>query len=338
MDFGTHSANRPARLSRRTACLAGAAILASLALAPAARAEDYPSRPIKLVVPGTAGGGMDVIARVIGDKISAELKQPVVVENKPGAGGNIAVDYVAKSSADGYTVLIGQTAHFSINPTLYAKLPFDAERDFVPVVMLAEAPNVMVVSAQSPYKTLADVVEAAKKTPEGLALATPGNGTVSHLTGELFQKTAGITFTHIPYKGAAPALTDVMGGRVPVMLSSVPTALSQIKAGKLRPVAVSASKRSPALPDVPTIGEQGYPGFNAGTWYGLLVPTGTPPEAVARLNAAANAAIKQQDVRERILAEGGDVVGGTSEEFATMLKADSAKWSKVVKDSGAKID
>lgn len=325
-------------LSRRAACLAGAAFAAVFALPLAAQADDYPSRPIKLVVPGTAGGGMDVIARVIGDKISAALKQPVVVENKAGAGGNIAVDYVAKSPADGYTIIIGQTAHFSINPFLYSKLPFDTLKDFVPVVLLAESPNVMVVGAQSPYKTLADVVQAAKASPDGLALATPGNGTVSHLTGELFQKAAGIKFTHIPYKGAAPALTDVMGGRVPVMLSSVPTALSQIKAGKLRPVAVSAVKRSPALPDVPTIGEQGYPGFDAGTWYGLLVPTGTPPDVINKLNAAANDAIKLPEVREKILAEGGDVVGGTSDEFARMLKADSDKWSKVVKESGAKID
>lgn len=337
MDLGD-STNRASRLSRRAACLAGAAFAAALIAPLAAQADDYPSRPIKLVVPGTAGGGMDVIARVIGDKIGASLKQPVVVENKAGAGGNIAVDYVAKSPADGYTIIIGQTAHFSINPYLYSKLPFDTEKDFVPVVLLAESPNVMVVGAQSPYKTLADVVKAAKESSEGLALATPGNGTVSHLTGELFQKAAGIKFTHIPYKGAAPALTDVMGGRVPVMLSSVPTALSQIKAGKLRPVAVSAVKRSPALPDVPTIGEQGYPGFDAGTWYGLLVPTGTPPDVIKKLNAAANEAIKLPDVREKILAEGGDVVGGTSEEFTAMVKADNAKWSKVVKDSGAKID
>lgn len=337
MDY-TGSSRRASRLSRRAACLAGAAFAAALVAPLAARADEYPSRPIKLVVPGTAGGGMDVIARVIGDKIGAALKQPVVVENKAGAGGNIAVDYVAKSPADGYTIIIGQTAHFSINPYLYSKLPFDTEKDFVPVVLLAESPNVMVVGAQSPYKTLADVVKAAKESSEGLALATPGNGTVSHLTGELFQKAAGIKFTHIPYKGAAPALTDVMGGRVPVMLSSVPTALSQIKAGKLRPVAVSAVKRSPALPDVPTIGEQGYPGFDAGTWYGLLVPTGTPPDVIKKLNAAANDAIKLPDVREKILAEGGDVVGGTSEAFTAMVKADNAKWSKVVKDSGAKID
>lgn len=325
-------------LSRR-AVLAGAlgALCFGAAAGPAS-AESYPDRAVKLVVPGTAGGGMDVIARVIGDKIGTLLEQPIVVENKPGAGGNIAVDYVAKSPADGYTILIGQTAHFSINPWLYSKLAFDPEKDLIPVVLLADAPNVMVVNAQSSYQNLADVVKAAKADTNGMALATPGNGTVSHLTGELFQQTAGIKFTHIPYKGAAAALTDVMGGRVPVMLSSVPTALSQIKAGKLRPVAVSASKRSPALPDVPTIEQQGYAGFNAGTWYGLFVPAGTPADIVKTINAAANAAVKSPEVREKILQEGGDVQGGTSEDFAAMVKADREKWGVVVKKSGAKID
>lgn len=328
---------RCGKVSRR-ALLAGAVLAGMAGTLTGAQAQNYPDKPIKLVVPGTAGGGMDVIARVVGDKIGTILKQPVVVENKAGAGGNIAVDYVAKSAPDGYTILIGQTAHFAINPWLYAKLPFDSMKDFIPVVLLADAPNVMVVDEESPYRTLADIVKAAKDTPQGLPLATPGNGTVSHLTGELFQKTAGIKFTHIPYKGAAAALTDVMGGRVPVMLSSVPTALSQIRAGKLRPIAVSAAKRSPALPDVPTIGEQGYPGFNAGTWYGLLVPAGTPPEVVKAINTAANEAIKMPEVREKILQEGGDVYGGTSADFATMLKADYEKWGSVVKESGAKIE
>lgn len=324
-------------ISRRT--LIAGALMAGLAVpfAPAV-AQNYPDKPIKLVVPGTAGGGMDVIARVVGDKVGAILQRPVVVENKAGAGGNIAVDYVAKSPADGYTILIGQTAHFAINPWLYSKLAFDPMNDFIPVVLLADAPNVMVVDAESPYRNLADIVAAAKADSKGLALATPGNGTVSHLTGELFQKTAGIKFTHVPYKGAAAALTDVMGGRVPVMLSSVPTALSQIRAGKLRPIAVSADKRSPALPDIPTIGEQGYPGFNAGTWYGLLVPKGTPAEVVQAINAAANEALKMPGVREKILQEGGDVYGGTPQQFATMLKADYEKWGAVVKESGAKLD
>jgi tripartite-type tricarboxylate transporter receptor subunit TctC len=303
-----------------------------------AGAQEYPSKPIRLIVPNTAGGGLDVIARVVGDKVGAILKQPVVVENKPGAGGNIGVDLVAKAPADGYTVLIGQTAHFAINPWLFAKLPFDSNKDLIPVVLLAEAPNVMMVDAESPYRSLADVVKDAKEAPNGLPLATPGNGTPSHMIGELFQKTAGIKFTHIPYKGAPPALTDLMGGRVPVMLSSVPTSLSQIKAGKIRAIAVSADKRSPVLPDVPTIGEQGYPGFNAGTWYGLFVPAGTPAPVVSALNAAANEALKVPEVRKQILEEGGDVYGGTSAEFAAKVRSDYETWGPLVKASGAKVD
>lgn len=324
-------------ISRRV-LMAGAIAVGTAATFSGAFAQDYPSKAIKLVVPGTAGGGMDVIARVVGDKVGTILKQPVVVENKPGAGGNLAADSVAKAPADGHTVFIGQTSHFAINPWLYSKMPFDSNKDFIPVILLADAPNVMVVDAESPYKSLADVVKAAKESPNGLPLATPGNGTPSHMVGELFQKTADIKLTHVPYKGAAAALTDVMGGRVPVMLSSVPTALSQIRAGKLRPIAVSADKRSPALPDVPTIGEQGYPGFNAGTWYGLFVPAGTPPNVVAALNTAANEALKMPEVREQILKEGGDVNGGSSEAFAAKVKADYEMWGPVVKSSGAKVD
>ncbi len=328
---------RTAKLSRRCVLAGAVALGASLSLS-GANAQAYPDRAIKLVVPGTAGGGMDVMARVIGDRVGSILKQPVVVENKPGAGGNIAVDYVAKSPADGYTILIGQIAHFAINPWLYSKLSFDPMKDFTPVILLADAPNVMVVNAESNLKALSDVVTAAKADKQGMALATPGNGTISHMTAELFQKTAEIKFNHIPYKGAAPALTDVMGGRVPVMLSSVPTALSQIRAGKLRPIAVTATKRSPALPDVQTIEELGYPGFDAATWYGFLVPAGTPADVVAALNTAANEAIKADDVREKVLQEGGDVIGGTPEQFAQAIKRDYEKWGKVVQDSGAKLD
>jgi tripartite-type tricarboxylate transporter receptor subunit TctC len=303
-----------------------------------AAAQAYPDKPIKLIVPGTAGGGMDVMARLIGNKVSSILGQPIVVENKPGAGGNIAVDYVAKSPADGYTILIGQIAHFAINPWLYSKLPFDPMKDLTPVVLLASAPNVMVVNTESPYKNLADVVKAAKADKDGMALATSGNGTISHMTGEMFQKTAGIKFTHVPYKGAAPALTDVMGGRVPLMLSSIPTALSQIRAGKIRPIAVTALQRSPTLPDVPTVQEQGYPGFDAATWYGFLVPAGTPDDVVAALNKASNEAIKSDDVKKSVLNEGGGVIGGTPGEFVKVIKADYEKWGEVVRASGAKLD
>jgi tripartite-type tricarboxylate transporter receptor subunit TctC len=300
--------------------------------------QTYPDRQISLVVPGAASGGMDVIARALSERLSLTLKQSIVVENKPGANGNIAADIVAKSKPDGYTVLLGQTAQFAINPALYQKIPFDPIKDFVPIVMLAEAPNIIFVANDSPYKTLSDIVKAAQASSKTLDLATPGNGTPSHLISEIFQKSSGVKFTHIPYKGAAAAITDLIGGRVAVMMSSVPSALGQIKSGTVRPIAVSSDKRIPVLPNVPTIGESGYPGFNMGTWYGLFVPKGTSPSIVNELNAAANIAINSNVFKEKIFSEGGVVVGGDSKTFTTTVANDYVKWNKIVKDSGATID
>ena len=299
-----------------------------------ATAGDYPDHPIRLLVPGAAGGGMDVVARLVANTIGETLKQAVVVENKPGAAGDIAVNQLAKSPPDGYTVVLGQTSQLAINPSLYGNLPYDPIRDFVPVVLLANAPNVVVVPAASPYKSLADVVAAAKKSPDGMDVTTPGIGTVSHLTAELFARSAGIKFRHIPSRGANTALIDVAAGRIQLMLSSIPTALGLIQSGKLRAIAVSALARSPVLPDVPTIAEQGYPGFNAGTWYGLLVPAGTPANVVARLNEASNAALKSPAIVAHVQAEGGVVLGGSSAAFTDKLQADNRKWSKVIKEAG----
>ena len=300
--------------------------------------QNYPDRQITLVVPGAASGGMDVIARALSERLSATLKQSIVVDNKPGANGNIAADLVAKSKPDGYTMLIGQTAQFAINPALYQKIPFDPIGDFVPVVMLAEAPNIIFVASDSPYKTLSDIVKAAQTSSKTLDLATPGNGTPSHLISEMFQKASGVKFTHIPYKGATAAITDLVGGRVAVMMSSVPSALGQIKSGKVRPIAVSSAKRIAVLPNVPTIGESGYPGFNIGTWYGLFVPKGTPPNIVNALNTAANISINSAVFKEKIFSEGGVVIGGDSKTFANTVAKDYVKWNKIVKESGAVID
>ena len=300
--------------------------------------QTYPDRQITLVVPGAASGGMDVIARALSERLTATLKQSIVVDNKPGANGNIAADLVAKSKPDGYTMLIGQTAQFAINPALYQKIPFDPIGDFVPVVMLAEAPNIIFVASDSPYKTLSDIVKAAQASSKTLDLATPGNGTPSHLISEMFQKASGVKFTHIPYKGASAAITDLVGGRVAVMMSSVPSALGQIKSGKVRPIAVSSAKRIPVLPNVPTIGESGYPGFNIGTWYGLFVPKGTSPTIVNELNTAANLAINSTIFKEKIFSEGGVVIGGDSKTFANTVAKDYVVWNKIVKESGAVID
>jgi tripartite-type tricarboxylate transporter receptor subunit TctC len=302
--------------------------------ATAATAGEYPDRPIRLLVPGAAGGGMDVVARLVANTIGESLKQAVVVENKPGAAGNIAVNQLAKSPPDGYTIVLGQTSQLAINPSLYGNLPYDVFKDFIPVVLLADAPNVVVVPTDSPIKTMADVVQAAKNTPDGLDVTTPGIGTVSHLTAELFQRSAGIKLRHIPSRGANSALIDVVAGRIPLMLSSIPTALGLINSGQLRAIAVSAIERSPALPNVPTIAEQGYPGFDAGTWYGLLVPANTPPDVVKKLNEVGNAALKSPAIVERVVAEGGIVLGGTSATFSEKLRVDNAKWSKVIKEAG----
>jgi tripartite-type tricarboxylate transporter receptor subunit TctC len=301
-------------------------------------AGDYPDHPIRMLVPGAAGGGMDAVARMVANTIGETLKQPVVVENKPGAAGNIAVNQLAKSAPDGYTMVLGQTSQLAINPSLYGNLPYDPIKDFVPVLLLADAPNVVVVPASSPYRSLADVVAAAKKMPDGMDFATPGIGTVSHLTAELFARSAGIKLRHIPSRGANTALLDVAAGRIPLMLSSIPTALGLIRSGELRAIAVSALARTPVLPDVPTVAEQGYPGFNAGTWYGLLVPAGTPAAIVKRLNEAGNAALRLPAIVAQVQAEGGVVLGGSSAAFTDKLEIDNSKWSKLIREAGLHLD
>ena len=275
-----------------------------------ALAQTYPSRPITVVVPQAAGGGMDAIARAVTLKMGSLLNTSFVVDNKPGAGGNIGAAQVVKAQADGHTILLGQTSQFAINPHLYSQMSFDPLKDLVPVVMLADAPNVIVVGADSPFRTLADIVAAAKASKNMLDFATPGAGTPSHLIGEMFQDVAGIKLVHVPYKGAPAAITDTIAGRTAFMLSSIPSALTQIRNGKMR----------------------------AGTWYGLFVPARPPEAVIQRLNAAANEALKAEDVIARVKNEGGTILGGTKEIFAEKIRQDHAKLGKAVRDSGAKID
>ncbi|QOL50062.1 Bug family tripartite tricarboxylate transporter substrate binding protein [Massilia litorea] len=312
------------------------ALLGTSALASAG--EAWPKQPIRLVVPFPPGGGTDIIARVVGNKLTETRKWVIVVDNRPGAGGNIGMDLVAKSKPDGYTIGLGQTSNLAVNPTLYTKLPYDPVKDFAPVSTVADAPLVLVVASNSPYKTLADVVAAAKAKPGQITLATPGNGTVAHLTGELFQKAAHIDLQHVPYKGSSQAITDLLGGSVQVFMSSVPTALSQIRGGTMRALAVTSSKRADDLPNVPTINESGYKGFDARTWFGMVAPAGTPPAIVAELNAEINKVLAMPEVRKKITVEGGDVMGGTPEQFSNLIKTEIPRWGKVVKDSGARID
>jgi tripartite-type tricarboxylate transporter receptor subunit TctC len=320
-------------LTRRLALALTAATLAGSALAQA-----WPSKPIRIVVPFPPGGGTDIIARETSQRVAKATGWTFVIDNKPGAGGNLGVDAVAKSPTDGYTLVLGQSSNLAINPTLYAKLPYDPQKDLAPVVLVANAPLVMVTGMNTPYKSLADAVNAARAKPGQINFASPGNGTVAHLTSELFQKAAGVKTQHVPYKGAAQALTDVVSGTVDLYMSSVPTLLGQIKQGKLRPLAVTSAKRVDDLPHVPTINESGYKGFDAVTWFGLLAPAGTPKDVIARLNAEFNKALKDPELVKRLGDEGADAAGGSAEQFAALIKDEIPRWGKVVKESGAKVD
>jgi tripartite-type tricarboxylate transporter receptor subunit TctC len=305
---------------------------------PALAQSNYPNKPIRLVVPFPPGGGTDILARVIGQKLSESLGQAVVVDNKPGAGGNIGVDAVAKSQPDGYTMVIGQTSNLAVNPTLYPKLPYDPIKDLAPISLVASAPLVMVVAASSPLKSLDDVIAAAKAKPGDVTFASPGSGTVAHLSGELLQQAANVKFQHIPYKGAAQALTDLMGGQVQLYMSSVPTALSQIKGGRIRPLVVTSTKRLADLPDVPTVAESGFKDFETSTWFGLLVRAGTPQTIISKLNSEVNRVLQMPEVREKFASEGAEVVSGTPQQFGDLMKQEIEKWGLVVKESGAKVD
>jgi len=313
-------------------------LLAAAAVCSPSFAESWPSKPIRLVVPFPAGGGTDIIARDLTQKITDSTRWNFIVENKPGSGGNIGVDNVAKSPANGYSLVLGQTSNLAINPSLYSKLPYDSVKDLTPISMVASSPLALVVAANSPYKTLGDLVAAARAKPGLINFATSGNGTVAHLATELFQKEAGVKLTHIPYKGASQGITDVIGGQVQVYVSSIPTLIGHIKNGKLRGVAVTSLKRVDDLPQVPTVAESGYKGFEAVTWFGVLGPANLPKDIAARLNTEINKALKSPDLQKKLSDQGADVAGSTPEEFGKLVRDDIVRWGKVVKESGAKID
>ena len=321
------------KLSRRYAL--AAAIACSLATS--AFAQAWPTKPIRLVVPFPAGGGTDIIAREVTNKLAGP-GYTFIVDNKPGSGGNLGVDAVAKSPADGYTLVLGQTSNLAINTSLYPKLPYDPVKDLTPVSLVASAPLVIVVAADSPYKTLADIVAAAKAKPGSLNYATSGNGTVAHLATESFQKAADVKLTHVPYKGAAQGATDLIGGQVQLYVSSIPTLIGHIKNGKMRAIAVTSAKRTEDLPQVPTIAESGYKGFEAVTWFGIAGPANLPKEVVAKLNADINKALQAADLRKKLRDQGADVAGSTPEQFSKLIREDITRWGKIVKESGAKVD
>ena len=307
------------------------------ATAATAAAQDYPTKPIKLIVPFPPAGGTDILSRVVAQKLSENTKWSVVVDNRPGAGGNIGVDAAAKSPADGYTLVMGQTSNLAINPTLFKSLPYDPMKDLAPIVLVGSSPIAIVVRNDSPYKTLADLVAAGKAKPGAISMATPGNGTVAHLTGVRIMQATGARFEHIPYKGASAAIPDLLGGNVDFYLSSVPSVQSHVASGKMRLLATTGAKRSPLYPNVPTAGET-YKGFEATTWFGILAPAATPRPVLAKLNTEINRALADPAVRKAIEAEGGETIGGKAEEFAAYIKSEIGSWAPVVKESGAKVD
>ncbi|MEP6721682.1 MAG: tripartite tricarboxylate transporter substrate binding protein [Variovorax sp.] len=317
----------------------GIATAAALLFSPSASAQAaFPSRPIKLIVPFPAGGGTDIIAREVANKVATQQGWTIVIDNKPGSGGNLGVDAAAKATADGYTLALGQTSNLAINPTLYPKLPYNPEKDLTAIGSVASAALVLVVAADSPYKTLSDVVSAAKVKPEALNYASSGSGTVAHLATELFQKSAAVKFTHVPYKGAAQGATDLIGGQIQMYMSSVPTLIGHIRNGKMRGIAVTSPKRVADLPSVPTVAESGYKGFDAVTWFGVVGPAGMPKDVVSKLNAAFNKALQSPDVKKKLGDQGADVLGGTPEQFSALIRDDIVRWGGVVKESGAKVD
>jgi tripartite-type tricarboxylate transporter receptor subunit TctC len=314
------------------------AALVAYAAPAAALAQAWPSKPIRYVVPFAAGGTTDILARTISDKLSVALGQPVVVENKPGAGGGLGAAEVAKSPPDGYTIMGGTISTHAINATLYSSLPYDPVKDFVAITLIARVPNMLVINNDIPAKNVAELVKLMKANPGKWNFASSGNGTSQHLSGELFKGMAGVEMQHIPYKGSPPALSDVMGGQVSMTFDNITTAWTLAKAGRLRALAVTTTKRSAVAPDVPTLAESGLPGYEVGSWQGVFAPAGTPPDIVKRLNTEIVKIINAPDVQRKLIDLGAEPVGNSAEEFAAFVKAEGAKWADVVKKSGAKVD
>ena len=299
--------------------------------------EGYPSKPIRIIVPYPPGGFNDTLARTLGQKLNEKWGQAVIVDNRPGGGTTIGTGLAAKSPPDGYTLLIVSFA-FAINPALYATLPYDTEKDFAPVVLAASTPNLLVVNSELPVKSVKELIALAKSKPGQLNYASAGNGSSNHLSMELFKSLTGIDAVHIPYKGSAPAVTDLIGGQVDLMFDNVPNVLPQVKAGKLRALAVSSRERSPFVKDLPTVAETGVPGFEVSVWFGVVAPAGTPQPVIAKLNAEINAILKLPEIRQSFNNQGVETAGGTEAEFAAFIAAQTTKWAKVVKDSGAKAE
>jgi tripartite-type tricarboxylate transporter receptor subunit TctC len=322
--------------ARLVAALAGVMLFA--AALPGAHAQAWPSRGIRIVVPFAPGGSTDIFARLVGDRLATAVGQPVVIDNRPGAGGNIGADAVAKAPPDGYTLLMATTGVMAINNAMYKNLSYDAEKDLKPVIYIASITNVLIVPADSPFKSAGDVIAAAKAAPGKLSFASSGAGSSTHMSAELFRLMTGTELLHIPYKGSGQAMPDVISGRVAMMFENMPGAVGHIKSGKVRVLAVTGLQRTPALPDVKTVAESGVPGYESLSWSGIAAPAATPPEVVARLNREINAILASPDMRQKLAEQGAEAVGGTPEAFGEHIARERQKWTKVVRDAGIVVN
>jgi tripartite-type tricarboxylate transporter receptor subunit TctC len=310
----------------------------ALLLPVAVLAQGYPSKPVRLLVPFSAGGTTDVIARLIGQKLGDALGQQFVIDNRPGANGNLGTEMAVKAPADGYTLVMSYDGTIAINPSMYKKLPFDPQKDLVPIASVAQVPLIMVVHPGVAAKNVAEFIALAKASPGRINYSSAGHGSTGHLTGELLKARAGIDIVHVNYKGGGQAVQDLLGGQIQMLMTGLATVEGHLKGGKLRALAFTASKRVPGAPDVPTLAESGYPGLEVASWYGILAPAGTPQDIVRKLNADINRILQAPDVRERLTTLGTEPTGGTPEQFAETIKTDTARWAKVVSDAGIRIE
>ena len=325
--------------SKRRTLLAALATAAIGAVPASAFAQaGYPTKPVTIVVPFAAGGTTDILARIIGQALTTELGQSVIVDNRAGAGGNIGGAMAAKAPADGYTLFMGTVGTHAINASLYKKMPFDPIKDFAPLTRVANVPNLLVANPAQPYKTVKELIAYAKANPGKVNFGSSGNGSSIHLSGELFKSLARVDMVHVPYKGSAPAVTDLLGNQIGIMFDNMPSAIQHVRSGKLVPIAVTTAKRSPELPNVPTIAEAGVPGYEATSWFGMFAPAGTPAPVLTKLNTALVKVLNQAEVKKKINDQGAETVSETPEQFAAFIKAESIKWGKVVKESGASLD
>ncbi len=323
---------------KRIGWLAAATAVVAQSVCASATAQEFPAKPIRFIIPFPPGGGTDLMSRVLAQRITEQARWTFLLDNKPGAGGSIGVEQAARAAPDGYTIVMGQTSNLALNPTLNPKLAYDPVKDLLPVSMVASGPLMLVGSAGSRITSLAGLLAEAKVNPGRLLFGSPGNGTLGHLGGELFNSAAGVKIEHIPYRGAAQALTDVLGGRLDLYVSTVPAALGQIRAGKLRGIAVMGLDRQADLPDVPTVAEQVAPGFEVANWYGVLVPAGTPAAIVARIGTEVRNALDSAEVRGKLTAEGVTAKSSTPDAMIAHIKAEIAKWAPVIRASGVKME